>query len=78
MGQSERTRQGSDRPRMQGIMSGKWKTVVRLAFRGERFQGHALDVNALRTMCSSALAAGPRRTWVTCGGNWKRRQKSLW
>lgn len=28
-------------------MRGEWKEVVRLAFKGERFEGHALDLNAL-------------------------------
>lgn len=28
-------------------MKGQWKEVVRLAFRGQRFEGHALDLNAL-------------------------------
>jgi hypothetical protein len=28
-------------------MRGQWKEVVRLAFRGRRFEGHALDLNAL-------------------------------
>jgi len=28
-------------------MRGEWKEVVRLAFRGQRFEGHALDLNAL-------------------------------
>ena len=28
-------------------MSGKWKEVVRLTFKGERFRGHALDLQAL-------------------------------
>ncbi len=28
-------------------MSGKWKEVVRLAFKGQRFQDHALDLSAL-------------------------------
>lgn len=28
-------------------MSGKWKEVIRLAFKGQRFQDHALDLSAL-------------------------------
>ena len=28
-------------------MKGEWKEVVRLAFRGQRFEGHALDLSAL-------------------------------
>lgn len=28
-------------------MSGHWKEVVKLAFKGQRFEGHALDLNAL-------------------------------
>jgi hypothetical protein len=28
-------------------MSGRWKTVAKLKFRGKRFEGHALDIGAL-------------------------------
>ena len=28
-------------------MSGKWKDVVKLSFKGERFRDHALDLRAL-------------------------------
>ena len=28
-------------------MTGKWKEVVRLRFKGERFRDHALDLSAL-------------------------------
>lgn len=31
-------------------MSGRWKTIAKLAFRGTRFQDHALDVGALREL----------------------------
>jgi hypothetical protein len=28
-------------------MAGKWKEVVKLSFKGERFRDHALDLQAL-------------------------------
>ena len=55
-------------------MAGKWKEVVRLTFKGERFRDHALDLGALAELSQfqKMVAETAKTLWRTANPNRER------
>ena len=55
-------------------MPGKWKEVVRLTFKGERFRDHAFDLQALSELSQfqKMVAETAKTLWRTANPNRER------
>ena len=56
---------GRESPDQGVIMTGRWKELVTLAFKGRRFEGHALDLSALAELShfQGMVAATAKELW---------------